>query len=240
MIKLKVQRFLQDPGHCAIAASASLINFYDKTKDYEFTKKVALKKVSKTLSDGLDSGEMGILLNNIGFKKVTIISSNMGALDYSWDKLSRRKIIKNLKTTAPFLSDAEDKYFSQSICKWLEDFDYENKLIIDYNFADYIREYIDKGKPVIISFNWSMFFKFPKYNDKEVPDTINGEDEEHAVVVFGYNEKGVFICDSHHECYKYRLKRYQQGIYSIKWENLMTIIGSGDVFLADNYENKEE
>ena len=55
------------------------------------------------------------------------------------------------------------------------------------------------------------------------------------MAVNGYDDKGVWIVDSHHKCYKYKRKKYRRGFYKIPWENLMTIMGQGDIIIPSNY-----
>ena len=232
MKKIKVKRYLQAPGHCAIASISSAANYYNEEIDYVGGIELA-DKMFKDLGEGLDSGEMGKLLNAIGFNKVTLISSNLYIFDCTWKKLKRKKIVEKLKESKSKIHH-EYRSASNSIYKWLKDYNYDNSIIIDYNFGKYIRNFINRRKPVIITFNWTKFFQFAKEGE-DGPDPIKGEFEEHAVVVCGYSDKGALICDSHHEYYKYKLKRYKKGFYTIGWENLMSVIEMGDVFLPDDY-----
>ena len=43
------------------------------------------------------------------------------------------------------------------------------------------------------------------------------------------------IIDSHVGSYKYGLKKYSKGFYNIGWENLMSVIGQGDLILVSDY-----
>ncbi len=116
----------------------------------------------------------------------------------------------------------------------------DNQLIIDYKFGKYIRDALNRGKPLIASFNWTTFFKRTKtryVRKKEIDDPINGDDAEHVVVIYRYSKKSVFICDSHYKCYKYKLKKYRQGFYSIPWEIFMTIMGRGDVIIPERLKS---
>ena len=234
MKKLKIKRLLQEPGHCAIASSAIIANYYDDNVNYRTSKNIAQKKITEDTSNGLDSGEIALLLNYLGFNKVTLISSNLYYLDYSWARLSKKKLIENIRI-AKTKTHIDYRTLCRSIYKFLIKQDYDNNLIINYNFGEYIRKYLKRKIPIIITFNWSMFFKKPKYNEKNIIDPFKGEYTEHAVVAYGYNKKGVCICDSHHEYYKYKLKKYRKGLYTISWENLMTIIGSGDIIIPENF-----
>jgi hypothetical protein len=168
-------------------------------------------------------------MNYLGFGDVTIVSSDLEVVDYAWNNLSRRKITdlvggcvkrKNsahsLKTLLRFLT--------------LEDcgVKYNNNIIVDYDYRRYIQDYIDIGIPVIITFNWNMYFRQPKEDGVEY----------HAVVVNGYDDNKVSIIDSLTE-YKYKLKKYNSGRYTIKWDHLLPVMGgNGDIVIPNNYSEK--
>ena len=97
MQKLKITRFKQKPGHCAIASSATAANFHNPDIDYEQTQKIAKKKVAKNIDEGLDSGEIGSLLNHLGFNKVTVVTTNLHFLDYSWSKFKKSRLISKMR-----------------------------------------------------------------------------------------------------------------------------------------------
>lgn len=235
MRRIKVTHFLQDPAHCAVAACAVAGNFYNSEIDYEYTKKVASKKISKKISDeGLDSPQMCMLLNYIGFRSVTIITSDCTCVDYSWSNYGKRKMKDVLQESINSKKDKTEKVLIKNLYKWYALKGYNNKIKIDFNFGKYIRKQLNKRKPVILSFNWTMFFKFAK-DGEHGPDPINGEEEEHAVVANGYDNNGVWIVDSHHKYYKYKRKKYRRGFYKISWENLMSCMGQGDVIIPNDY-----
>ena len=238
MKKIKIKRFIQEPSHCVIAAISTVVNFYNPEIDYKFVKTIALKEVVDDTSFGCDSGEMGLLLNCVGFNDVKLVTSNVYIFDYKWARLKRKALVERLKESKGKINK-EYRSTSNSLYKWLKRYEYNNEVIVDYNFGKYIRNFLDRQKPVIVSFNWNMFFKYPKFREKytsQIEDPIKGEIDEHAVVVYGYNKRGVYVCDSHHDYYKYKLKKYRKGFYFISWENLMSIIGMGDVFLPNNYQ----
>ncbi len=234
MRKLKITRYKQYPGHCAVAACGTVANYYNKDMNYDVSQDVAKKKVNKNIDDGLDSGEIGSLLNHLGFKKVNIVSTNLHILDYSWVKLSKPQLISKMREMKKTYK-GEYKDVLKSLYKWIDTEEFDNNIIIDYDFGKYIRQTLDKKQPLVISFNWTMYFKYSKYTSY-VPDSIKGDYEEHGVVAYGYNKKGVHICDSHHQCYKYRLKKYRDGLYLIPWEHLMSIMGWGDLYIPEDYE----
>jgi hypothetical protein len=235
-MRIKVRHFLQDPAHCAVAACATAANFYNSEINYENTKELANKKVSKKVGDeGLESSQIGMLLNQLGFHKVSIVTSYLNLVDYEWQNFSRGKMIKAMKTALVEKKEKEEKSMTRLNLKWLKNYDYDNQLVISYDFGKYIRQHLNKRKPVVLSFNWTMFQKFAKAAEDGSKDPYNGSEEEHAVVANGYDEKGVFIVDSHHQYYKYKRKKYRRGFYKISWENLMTCMGQGDVILPDDY-----
>lgn len=233
MRKLPVTHFVQEPSHCAVASSACVANYYDKSNNYETVKAVTKENVVKDTSCGLDTGEMALLLNFLGFRKVTVVSANLEYLDWGWAKQTKKGMIECLHEKRPHLC-ALYKSHVDCFCKFLQNEGFDNRLVVDYDFGSYIRDFIDAGKPVEITFNWTLFFKFSKY-DGDNPDPILGKCEEHAAVVCGYDSKNVRICDSHHQYYKYRLKKYRQGFYNIKWEHLMMAMSHGELILPDNY-----
>ena len=235
MPKLKVSRFQQEPSCCAVSACALMGNYWDVDIDYKYTKVTTLKYISKKVDEeGLDSGQMCRLLNRLGFRKVTLFTSDLRMVDFSWRHYKRKKIIEMMKELLKKKKDTDYNSDIRSVVKWLSDFNYNNQLVITYDFGRHIRESISKNRPVMLSFNWTKFFKYCKVNDGSL-DPYNVEEEVHAVAAYGYDKRGVNICDSHHEYYKYKLKKYRKGFYKISWENLMTVIGPGDVYAADDY-----
>lgn len=236
MRKLRVTRYKQQPGHCAVASCATIANFYNSEIDYEKTQKIAKKTVSPDIDEGLDSGEIGSLLNYLGFQKVTVVTTNLHLFDYNWNRFNKNKLLSNMDTMAKTYR-GEYRGVLKTLRTWLRCDQFDNNIVIDYDFGKYIRQSLDNKIPLVLSFNWTMYFKYPKYLE-DVLDAFKGEIEEHAVVAHGYNKKGVHICDSHHECYKYKLKRYRDGLYTIPWEQLMTIMGWGDLYIPENYERQ--
>ena len=138
MIKLKVNRYLQDPAHCAVASCATIGNYYDEDIDYEWTKELATDLVKDT-SEGMDTGEMGLLLNKMGFKKVIIISCNLHVLDYKWANVSRNKLIENLKKLRG-LSGFEYRDECNAFIQFLKNNECDNSLVINFNFSKFIRK----------------------------------------------------------------------------------------------------
>ena len=237
MRRLKITHYLQDPAHCVVGACAAVANYYNEDIDYEFTKALAHKRISKKIGDvGLDAGQACLLLNYLGFYKVTIISSDLTILDFEWEKYGKRKMKEALKYSMSHKKDKNEREETRSLYKWYTLKGYENIIKIDFNFAKYIRRYLNRKKPVMITFNWNKLFRFPKEGKNGKDDPINGCDESHAVVASGYDDKGVWIVDSHHDYYKYKRKKYRRGFYKISWEELLVCMGEdGDVVVPEDY-----
>jgi hypothetical protein len=227
----KMQRYLQDAGCCAIAASASIANYYNPQVDYDFAKMVA-----KPDGDGMYTPSIGRLLNNLGFTNVSIVSADLYALDFEWKDLDQEELIKQLRKTARKHEDDGIREMAAEYVNFLSDPECENELIIDRHFGKYIRKYVgEMAMPVLASFNWNLFFEFPKWNERNKLDPIKGDFEEHEVVVCGCDEKGVDVVDSHHELYEGRLAKYRNGRYRIDWETLMQVMGFGDLIIPGGY-----
>jgi hypothetical protein len=229
MKKLEVKRFIQDPAHCAVAAVAAIANFHNSDYDYAKVKKIA-KLLFKDLDDGLNTGEIGILLNSLGLKKVKIVSSDIRYLDYKWAKYSKKKLIKTLKRYA---EDCSNDYYlcADDLANFLEN-ETDNQLILDYDYKRFIISAIDQNNPPLLSFNWTMLFKFSKY-EPGTKDFADGEVEEHAVAINGYDKEHAHIVDSHVEYYTYSRKKYRKGYYKILWHHLLTAMHWGDVVIAE-------
>jgi hypothetical protein len=239
MKKLKVTHYLQDPSHCAVAACACVTNYYNSEINYQILKKTASRLSSKISKEGLDSAQIGILLNRAGFQKVTIITSVLNHFDYEWANYSKRKLLENIEESFRKKKEKNEIVVLKNFHKWLKNKSFNNKLIINYNFRKYIQKHLNRNKPVIITFNWTMFFKYPKEGENKEKDVFNGSDMEHAVVGYKYDNKGLWVCDSHHSAYKYKLKRFRKGYYKMSWDSLLTCMGQGDVILPEEYQKQK-
>lgn len=226
-----MRRFLQQPGCCAFAAIAEVGNYYDRRIDYDYI--CSLKQPD---GEGLYTSDIAILLNQIGFTNVKVISADVSLLDSAWRSYSRNKLVESFKKMSRARSLHEGYRLSaKGFSQFLADTENHNSLEIDFHLGDRIREALDDGKPVLASFNWNLFFGIPKSNDKDEIDPIKGESENHQIVIYGYDEKGVNILDSHHEFYKRKLKKYGNGRYKIGWEVLMTVMGAGEIIIPSEF-----
>lgn len=225
----RMRRYLQDPGACAFGSVASAANYYNRKIDYDL-----VCQLKKPDGEGLYTPEIALLLNEVGFTDVTVITADIDILDFCWKGLTKSKLIGQLKEARRRLPEQSLRDNARGYVKFLESND-DNKLVIDMRFGQHIRSALDEGIPVLASFNWNVFFGMPKENDSGKIDPIKGDAESHEIVINGYDDKGVMILDSHHESYKGRLSRYKSGRYRMDWETLMTVMGSGDLIIPRGF-----
>lgn len=229
-VLLTVRRWKQRPAECAIASATALAYYFDESVTYHKVRNVVPKSLLRK-NEGLYTSQQARLLNDLGFGRIAIVTSDPTLVDMSWQKLSKGKIIEKLRRKRAYCgrtSDTEGKSFVDDMISWLQYDGCDNNLIIDYNFPMYIRRHLDAGKPVGASYNWTKMFKFKKTG----VDEVRGEVEEHAVVIRGYDDQGVFIVDGHHQSYKGRLSKYHNGYYKMPWETYLVTAPDGDLILV--------
>jgi hypothetical protein len=230
---LKVKRFLQDTAACAYAATASIGNFFDKRIDYDL-----ICSLSKPDGQGLYTPEICMLLNKIGFTQVTVVTADIGIFDFKWQNVSRKQMIDELKEVRRRHPDCGYRDVGRAYVKWLENWQDDNEIKLDLTFGDHIRKQLSSGSPLLASFNWNMFFHYPKCDENREIDPIKGEFENHEVLLYGFNKNSVKVLDSHHELYKRGLKKYACGRYEMKWETLMTVMGQGDLIIPGGFDKE--
>lgn len=231
MKRLKVQCYPQYNDTCAIASIASIANHFDSEIDYDKVYKIAENNFDR-VDLGLNTGEMCILLNKVGFEKVTLVSANLEYLDFSWTKLSRGKVLEKLQNKKELIDESYTETH-RDLCKWLGDYNYCNKIIVDYDFLKYAKESLDKSSPPMLSFNWTMLFKEAKRGIRG-KDSVKGFNEYHAVAVNGYTKDSFIFCDSDETNYK-KFKRYSKNEYKIPICDLMIAMSDGDMFIANKF-----
>jgi hypothetical protein len=229
---LSVKRWRQHECECAIAAASSIAHFYDPSISYKQVRKLV---APSKRSQGLYSSQQGRLLNKIGFNSVWIVTADLSMIDFSWRNMTKSKLIEKLKRKRAWYGQSRDKggkRYVDDMIKWLEDNQYDNQLVIDDNFAKFIRKELNKGRPVGAAFNWTSLFKFKKGCDDESKDgDIRGSENHHAVVIRGYDTHGVFVVDSH-TGYSNRLRKYKRGFYKLSWDRFLVNIPGGDLILV--------
>jgi len=228
-VVLKVHRFHQHSnGTCAVAACSSFANFYDSTIKYkEVCKLLDIEKISK---EGMTTPEEGLLLNQLGLNKISIVSADPDYFDFSWIYRSNKLKIERLKKVRAHhrqvnnheLADVADLYIA-----FLKNPECENNIIIDWDFSKWIRSAIRRGHPVVASINYTSYYKMKKEHN-ENSDDIKGTPVEHAFVIRGFDDRFIYIVDS-----LGKITETYNGYYKIKWEHFLCNFGTGDLFFVE-------
>lgn len=239
-VLLSVKRFKQKSNECAVCASTSLANYYDKSIVYNKVRKLLN---ARTRQNGLYTVEQADLLNTLGFECVTIVTNDLNLVDYSWSKLSKSGLVRKLEKLLSHIRRSKSHFSPHStlstyqksreqcvskMIEWLKNTEHDNRLVIDHDFPKYIKKSLDQGHPVGVSVNATSMFRLKKGGAKRDAD-IKGEVEEHALVIRGYDDKGVFIVDSDFSTEA----RYKTGYYKVTWEQLLINMSSGDLLLVN-------
>ena len=233
---LPLKLFEQEHSDCGIASLSAVANYYNPKINYDRVKNMAFKLDPAIQNEGTSTGQLGIILNKLNFRKVTIYSSNHEVVDYSWKKKSKDEIKSHLKDISIYgrLKDFREDAFWYY--KFLNKRSYDNNLVVTSDFANIIKENIDNYRPVLIDYNWSQIFNKPKVNKNDEPDHIRGSVDYHAVVIVGYSKDKVCIQDSHNNMQKSnKVEPIDNGCYYIKWEHLMVAMGNSDIIVPDKY-----
>ena len=229
-VLLSVKRFKQETGECSIAAASSLANFFDPAITYDEVREMVPKKLRRS---GLETAQEARLLNRLGFEAVTIVTADLNLIDFTWAKYTKKSIIRRMKMLRAHYRRTKEEIlveYVDDMIAWLEDDRYDNNLVIDYEFKKHIRKQLARGVPVGAAVNWTSLFKFSKGNRRQNGD-INGEPVNHAIVLRGCDDKGVFVVDSHHEYYTGKRAKYKNGYYKLPWDTFLVNIPSGDLIL---------
>lgn len=228
-VLLSIPRWRQRPSECAIAAVTSVANFFGKKVTYPEVRKLIDKEIRK---EGLYSSQQAVLLNQLGFANVTIVTADLNYFDFSWNHLTPQKMIEKIKKSIRYYArrDKDKSDYLRGILGWLQTENCNNQLKIDNDWPKYIRSHLNAGYPVLAGFNWTSTFRRRKSGG--VMADITGETEAHAVILRGYNEKNVFIVDSHHRNYRGKLEKYHNGYYKLPWSQYLVNAAEGDLILV--------
>jgi len=215
-----IKRFEQDPNFCGVATCASLGNFYNSEVTYETAKQFADSSVA---TEGIFTPEQGLLLNDLGFKTVTIVTADLNIFDFSWQKRSKKWKISRLKRLKKYLTRLGHEETCSLITSYIAFLENSatNNVIIDWEFPKYIKKLIRRNIPVGASFNWTSFYRAKKETQNGNHD-IRGRDVEHAFVIRGYSNSHIYCIDSN------------EGLYKMKWPDFLLNINRGDlIFIGD-------
>jgi len=219
------------PSECSIAAATSLAHFFDPEVEYKNVREMIPKRKR---AKGLYTSQQARLLNQLGFEVVTIVTADLNLIDFSWARLTKKSLIRRMKKLRAYyrrIKDTNSWDYVDDMVKWLEDEECDNNLVIDYEFKKYIKKQLDKGLPVGAAVNWTSLFKYSKGDRRQKDNDIKGEGEDHSIVLRGYDEKGVFVVDSHSRCYTGKRAKYKNGYYKLPWDKFLVNIPGGDLVL---------
>lgn len=229
-VLLNVRRFRQKSSECGIASVSSLANYYNPDVEYKDVREMISCRLRRA---GIWTSQQARLLNTLGFSKVSIVTADLDMIDFSWRHLRKVTMINKLKRKAFHYSkigDKDSKEWVDDMVSWLSDPECDNRLIVDFDFAKYIRKNLSVRRPIGASVVWTSLFRMPKEN-KGFIDDIRGEPEYHAFVIRGCDRAGVFIVDSNG--YYKRRRRQPGGYYKISWEKFLANVLGGDlVFIS--------
>jgi len=204
--------------------------------NYKKVRNTAYRFDPRIKDEGTSSGQLGIILNKLKFKKVTIYSSDYDVVDYSWRNLSRKELMTKVKDISVYAKAKEGRESAFWYYKFLLKRSFDNNLVVSSDFGNIIRTNIDAYRPVLIDYNWSQMFNQPKVNRKEEEDYIKGDVDYHAVVIVGYTKEKVCILDSHSDMRKSnKVDPISDGCYYIKWEHLVMSMGQSDMIVPEKY-----
>jgi len=215
----------QKDKECAICALATIAHAVDKNITYKSVRKIA--KSNFDISKGLYTGYIGQIGSLIGFNKITIITSNIDVIDYSWKKHSNPILIKEMYKSQKYMDDTDIIEISDSYIGFLKN--KNNKIVIDTEYKKHIIKNIDMYGPIMVIFNWTLYFKACK-SFRGKPDPYRGDAEYHAVVAYKYDDKGVYIADSNYG-YPQFIKKYQGPKYKMEWDRLIPAMDLGDIIV---------
>jgi hypothetical protein len=211
---IRVQRFRQRKDECAIAAVATLANYYDPLMSYRDIRRLVSVKDRKS---GLDAAQQGMLLNQLGFTKITIVSYDLLVFDYGWNRYTNKGIVSRLsKLHRLLVARGETEYakLARHYIAWLGASACENHLKIDNDLAYYVKRYIRLQRPIGAIMNHTSMYKDSKGSIATGGD-IRNYAKYHAVVIRGYDADNVFLVDS--DSY-----RNASGFYKMKWSKFLT------------------
>ena len=230
-VLLPVKRFKQKPAECGLCTIASLANFFDSSIDYNTIRKtVSNTDLNKISRSGMYTSQEARLLNKLGFKKVKIVTADLNLIDFSWAEFDKSELIQRMKVLLSHYKKKKDHHnhlYVKDMIKWLEDERYDNSLVISNDWKKHIERQLNHNVPVGAAINWTSFFKFKK-GHHSVNGDITGSSIDHAFVIRGFDDKGVFVVDSHTKSYT---GKYRKGFYKIAWDKFLVNVPCGDLIL---------
>jgi hypothetical protein len=230
-VLLRVKRFKQRPGECSLAMIAAIANFYDPEIDLRAVREIA---PNEQTSQGSWTSEQGKMLNDLGFGSITIVCCDCSLIDWSWRGLKKETVLQRLRRLYQRYrrqDNGADAERVKDLFEWLSAPDCNNRLVIDDNLPRHIRRTLRSGRPVGAYYNWTSIHRFPKAYKRKFDD-IRGEEEMHACVIRGFDDKFIHVVDSHTEKYRGKRSKLRKGYYRIPWHRYLVNAPEGGLIIV--------
>jgi hypothetical protein len=160
---------------------------------------IGLNQVVDEVKKLKSGGTLAVMLGNHALQrgyKVSLHSYNLNVFDPSWQKLSTRKLVANLRKQMQYkIKQRKLRIASKAYIKFLES---GGKLLwADLN-ADLIRSYLKKSVPILTGLSATYLYGTPREIDANSHyDSIKGVPVGHFVIINGYDDvsKSVYLAD---------------------------------------------
>lgn len=215
MVKLNVPRFKQTKMMCGPYALKQIFAYYGDDIDI----KEIIKKTKARIDYGLWLSSIISLAKERNYK-INFHTNSLKALDFSWERLSSKKIVQKLKRRLKSKKKQVVNYKG-----FIEYFSKGGKVDFRPITKELVKKYLDKKIPVLISVNSTYFYKRKrKYKDKF--DDIKGSEVGHFLVIAGYDKNRFYVVDPNFTAPK-------NGKYWVKQDYLIvsTLILGGHVII---------
>lgn len=210
-----IKKFSQHSDECAIAACASIGHFYNPEIDYEHARTLV-----QNTTNGLVDVEQGILLNDLGFDAVSVVSGDTAVFDPTWQNRGRQAKINRLEAARKHYAKSDQRASEyMQICIDFLRRSKSNRLVIDWDYAKWLRKIIGSGNPVAAVINQTSFRRMPRFRNSrngERPDDIRGDPAYNAIVLRGYTDTHLFVVDSDPN----------RSYYKVRWTDLLLNVNS--------------
>jgi len=164
-----------------------------------FGDEITLRQVIREVKQLKHGGTLAVMMGNHALKRgyaVTIYTYNLNVMDPTWAKLSRAKVIENLRRQMAFKKKKRKlKVASLAYINFLKS---GGKLLAAELDEHLIKGYLKKSTPVIAGLSATYLYGTPR----EIPatnkyDSIRGEPVGHFAIINGYETETnrVYLAD---------------------------------------------
>jgi hypothetical protein len=187
-MKLKVPYFKQKAMTCGPSSLQQVMAYYGK--------KMKLGDIIKDIPMFMDGTYLAYLAKyamEAGFKPL-IITYNVDIFDPTWFRLSRKSLIKKLRSRSRIRKlDINIRRGCKSYVDYLES---GGKLSFNFTTTEIIKKYLKKKRPIIVRLSSTILHDRKRLDlNKDKRDDISGSPGFHFVVVSGYKNGKFLIVD---------------------------------------------